>query len=79
MWLVCLCVGLVVGQMMMIDSGVMDGGMMDDGSMDNLVGQMDVVEVLDIMVVIEENIIIILILVLIEGQGFFIMYLIIFI
>lgn len=38
MWLVCLCVGLVVGQMMMIDSGVMDGGMMDDGSMDNLVG-----------------------------------------
>lgn len=74
MWLVCLCVGLVVGQMMMIDSGVMDGGMMDDGSMDNLVGQMDVVEVLDIMVVIEENIIIILILVLIEGQGFFIMY-----
>lgn len=74
MWLVCLCVGLVVGQMMMIDSGVMDGGMMDDGSMDNLVGQMDVVEVLDIMVVIEENIIIILILVLIEGQGFFIIY-----
>lgn len=74
MWLVCLCVGLVVGQMMMIDSGVMDGGMMDDGSMDNLVGQMDVVEVLDIMVVIEENIIIILIFVLIEGQGFFIMY-----
>lgn len=74
MWLVCLCVGLVVGQMMMIDSGVMDGGMMDDGSMDSLVGQMDVVEVLDIMVVIEENIIIILILVLIEGQGFFIMY-----
>lgn len=74
MWLVCLCVGLVVGQMMMIDSGVMDGGMMDDGSMDNLVGQMDVVEVLDIMVVIEENIIIILIFVFIEGQGFFIMY-----
>uniref|UniRef100_K1PCW7 Uncharacterized protein n=1 Tax=Magallana gigas TaxID=29159 RepID=K1PCW7_MAGGI len=55
MWLVCLCVGLVAGQMMTTDSGVTDGGMTDDGSTDNLAGQTDAVEVPDTTVATEEN------------------------
>lgn len=55
MWLVCLCVGLVAGQMMTTDSGVTDSGITGDGSTDNLPGQTDEVVVPETTVATEEN------------------------
>lgn len=55
MWLVCLCVGLVAGQMMTTDSGFTDSGITGDGSTDNLPGQTDEVVVPETTVATEEN------------------------